>query len=133
ADRRASGERMLAQGHDRKTLFRKRTSGSTGVAVEVWVDEPALQHQRACTLRCDRWSGWRLGERIAQLWGDPTSLHSGWRGWLRSKLLDRTTYLDTLHIDEARLAHFTEVLRRRPPALLLGHAHSLYLWARYLR
>jgi phenylacetate-CoA ligase len=133
ADLRSYGHRILAQGFERQSLYRKRTSGSTGIAVEVLVDDAALQHQRACTLRYDQWSGWRQGERIAQLWGDPGSLHQGLRGWLRRQLLDRTTYLDTLKINEQKLAQFADALRRRPPSLLIGHAHSLYLLAKFYR
>jgi phenylacetate-CoA ligase len=132
ADLRTQFGSMLASGYSTKQLLRKRTSGSTGIAVEVLVDDEALQHQRACTLRADEWSGWRRGERVAQLWGDPGSLHRGWRGRLRRALLDRATYLDTLAIDEQSLTRFAESLEQRPPSLLLGHAHSLYLFAKFL-
>jgi phenylacetate-CoA ligase len=42
-------------------------------------------------------------------------------------------YLDTLHIDRRALADFAAALRKRPPSLLFGHAHSVYLLAEYLR
>ena len=51
---------------------------------------------------------------------------------MRNALLDRACYLDTLHMDEAALASFHDRLRRRPPSLLFGHAHSLYLFAEYV-
>jgi phenylacetate-CoA ligase len=132
-DLRSHAEDMVAEGFDRKALHRKKTSGSTGVSVEVCVDETALQWKRACTLRADEWSGWRLGERVAKVWGNPEYVKHGWRGQLRNRLLDRARYLDTLHMDEAALASFTRSLRKRPPSLLFGHAHSLYLFAQYLR
>jgi phenylacetate-CoA ligase len=42
-------------------------------------------------------------------------------------------YLDTLKMDEAAMDRFAAMLRRRPPSLLFGHAHSLYLLADFLR
>jgi phenylacetate-CoA ligase len=132
-DLRSHAEDMVAEGFDRAALHRKQTSGSTGVSVEVFVDEAAQQWKRACTLRADEWSGWRLGERVAKVWGNPEYVKHGWRGRLRNRLLERARYLDTLHMDEAALASFTHSLRKRPPALLFGHAHSLYLFAQYLR
>ncbi len=114
-------------------LHRKKTSGSTGVSVEVLVDEAAQQWKRACTLRSDEWSGWRFGEPVAKVWGNPEYLQHGWRGWLRNRLLDRARYLDTLQMDDSTLGRFARSLRRQPPALLFGHAHSLYLLAEYLR
>ena len=41
--------------------------------------------------------------------------------------------MNTLGIDRARLQAFADHLRRRPPGLLFGHAHSLYLFAVFVR
>jgi phenylacetate-CoA ligase len=133
ADIRANGPALLSTEYDRTRLHRKTTSGSTGVALEVFVDDAAMQHKRACVLRADEWSGWRFGERVAKVWGNPEYLRLGWRGRLRNALLERATYLDTLKLDEAALAEFVRRLRRRPPSLLFGHAHSVYLLAEYVR
>jgi phenylacetate-CoA ligase len=133
ADIRAAGPRLLSSCFERSALRRKTTSGSTGVSLEIFVDESSMQWKRACTLRADEWSGWRFGEAVAKVWGNPEYLHHGWRGRLRNALLDRADYLDTLRLDERALAGFAGRLRRLPPRLLFGHAHSLYLFAEYLR
>lgn len=132
-DLRSHGRGLLSHRCCHARLTRKKTSGSTGVAVEVWVDEAALQRKRAVTLLCDEWSGWRRGQRTAMLWGNPPYRRRGWRGRLRNALLERASYLDTLSMDGAALEHFARSLERRPPALLFGHAHSLYLFAEFLR
>lgn len=131
-DLRTHAGTMISDGFDRATLHEKKTSGSTGVSVGVFVDETAMQFKRACTLRSDEWTGWRLGERAARLWGNPP-LRTDWRGRLRSALLERSEYLDTLRMDEAAMLRFLGTLRRRPPSLLFGHAHSLYLFAEFVR
>ncbi len=129
---RGNSGALLSNACDRSSLHHKKTSGSTGVSVEVFVDDAAQQWKRACTLRADEWSGWRFGEPVAKIWGNPEYVKHGWRGRLRNALLDRARYLDTLHMDEAALTHFHESLRRRPPSLLFGHAHSLYLFAEFV-
>jgi phenylacetate-CoA ligase len=133
ADLRGHKEDLLSEPYRGAPLQHKRTSGSTGVSVEVLVDDAAQQFKRGCVLRSDQWSGWRLGERVAILWGAEENPRRGWRPWLRNALLERATYLDTLRISEESMARFTAVLRRRPPGLLFGHAHSLYLLADYVR
>jgi phenylacetate-CoA ligase len=133
SDIRTAGPALLSTPYRSEILRRKTTSGSTGVSLEIFVDEPSMQWKRACTLRSDEWSGWRFGERVAKVWGNPEYLQRGWRGRLRNALLDRATYLDTLHLDDVALAAFARGLNRRPPSLLFGHAHSLYLLAEYLR
>lgn len=133
ADIRNAGANLLSKQYDRRLLNRRETSGSTGVPLEIWVDEASTQWKRACALRSDEWSGWRFGEPVAILWGDAGSLQRGWRGKLRNALLDRACYLDTLRMDEAALDRFAQGLLRRPASLLYGHAHSVYLFATYLR
>ena len=133
SDIRAAGESLLSNRYAVADLHRKTTSGSTGVALTVWVDDDSLQWKRACTLRSDEWSGWRFGESVARVWGNPEYLRHGWRGRLRNALLERATYLDTLKMDEAALADFARRLQSRPPSLIFGHAHSVYLLAEYVR
>jgi phenylacetate-CoA ligase len=132
-DIRAHGPALLSDEYRGAALHRKKTSGSTGVSLEVLVDGESLQHKRACALRADEWSGWRFGEPAARVWGNPEYRQRGWRGRLRNALLERAVYLDTLRMDGAALARFADRLRRRPPSLLFGHAHSVYLFAEYLR
>lgn len=132
-DIRANGPALVSNLYDRTSLERKKTSGSTGVSLEIRIDEASLQWKRACTIRSDEWSGWHFGERVAKVWGNPEYLQRGWRGRLRNTLLDRATYLDTLHMDEAALVRFAQALMWRPPSLLFGHAHSVFLFADYVR
>ncbi len=133
SDLREFGPQLRSNDYSNRPLHHKKTSGSTGVSVEVVVDDAAQQFKRACTLRSDQWSGWRMGERVAAVWGNPEYLKRGWRGRLRNALLDRTTYLDTLKMDAAAMARFADALVRHSPSLLFGHAHSLYLFAEFLR
>ncbi len=100
--------------------------------MEVFVDDTAQQFKRACTLRSNEWSGWRLGERIAILWGAEENARKGFRAWLRNALLERTTLLDTLKITVESMSRFATALRKHPPSLIFGHAHSLYLFAQFL-
>jgi len=132
-DIRENADALLSDRYEKQDLHRKKTSGSTGTALEVFVDDAAQQFKRACVLRADGWSGWRLGERVAMVWGNPDYLRRGWRGRLRNALLERRTYLDTLKISDEALARFARALVRRPPSLLFGHAHSVYLFAEYVR
>lgn len=124
---------LISSSFDPAKLRLKRTSGSTGVPLNVRIDEPAAQWKAACTLRSDQWSGYRLGQRVAKVWGNPEYRHFGWKGRLRNFLFDRAVYLDTLNLTDARIAEFAERLRRHRPGLIFGHAHSLYLLACSLR
>ncbi len=133
ADLREQGQLLLFQGVQREALHQHKTSGSTGVSVTVYRDDPCQQFKRGATLRCDEWSGWRLGERVAAIWGNP-KIRPDWKGKLRRALLDRVfVYLDTLKMNEESMQAFADKLFAKPPSLLFGHAHSLYLFASFLK
>ncbi len=133
ADLREQGTRLIAAGYQIKDLHEHKTSGSTGTSVVTYRDDACQQFKRGATLRADEWSGWRLGQRKALIWGNP-QIRPDWKGRLRRALLDRDyAYLDTVKMDEPAMGRFAEVLLRTPPSMLFGHAHSLYLFAQYLQ
>jgi phenylacetate-CoA ligase len=129
ADIRRHERSLISSEFDVAKLRIKRTSGSTGVPLNIYIDEPAVQWKTACTLRSDEWSGWRLGQRVAKVWGNPEYRHFGLKGRLRNFFFDRAVYLDTLNLNDDRIAEFAATIRRHRPGLIFGHAHSLYLLA----
>lgn len=131
-DLRQNGDALLSSEYPIEEVHKRKTSGSTGVSVRTYHDEACQQLQRGATLRSDEWTGWRLGERVAAVWGNP-QIRTDWRGRLRRALLDRHyIYLDTLKMDEAAMDSFVDVMLRKPPSMLFGHAHSLYLLALFM-
>jgi len=129
ADIRRHNRALVSSAFDVATLRVKTTSGSTGVPLTIYCDEAAMQWKAACTLRSDQWSGYRLGQRVAKVWGNPEYRHFGLKGRLRNHFFDRAVYLDTLHLNDARIAAFAQAIRKHRPGLIFGHAHSLYLVA----
>jgi len=131
-DIRANRDRMVADNIPSDRLFPKKTSGSTGVSLSFFVDDDSMQWKRGCTLRHDEWSGWRIGERVGAVWGNPEYKKS-WRGYVRNFLLERMTFLDTLRMDEEAMTTFHAQVMKEKPTLLFGHAHSLYLFAKFVQ
>lgn len=130
-DIRENCNRMIAGNYSKEQLVPRKTSGSTGVSLEFFVDEESLQWKRAVTMTYDRWAGWDIGERVGAIWGNPEP-DQNWRLWLRNQLLLRHIYLDTLKMDQNSMLAYHHMLVRKKPAILFGHAHSLYLFARFL-
>ncbi len=133
ADIRAHAGELTSTEGDRSTWRVKTTSGSTGVPLKLYMDSPAVQWKTACTLRSDQWSGYRLGQRVAKVWGNPEYRYEGVRGRLRNAVVDRAVYLDTIHLTADRIRAFAGTLTRHRPGLIFGHAHSLYLVAGELK
>src|SRR5262245_55098252 len=127
SDIREQGLALLSTSYRGQALTRKKTSGSTGVPLEVKLDPSGLEWKRACTLRADEWCGWRRGQRVAKVWGNPEYKQHGVKGYLRNWLYERAVHLDTLQMTSATIRHFADTLWRKRPELIFGHAHSVYL------
>ena len=128
-DIRAHNPELLSSSANAATDRVKTTSGSTGVPLRIVLDERGAQWKTAITLRSDEWSGWRRGQTVAKVWGNPEYRSEGLRGRLRNAVVDRAIYLDTIQLNDGRIRDFVERLRRTKPGLVFGHAHSLYLVA----
>lgn len=130
-DIRANKDAMVAKNFEYEALIPKKTSGSTGVSVELFVDDESMQWKRAVAVSYDRWAGWDIGEKIGAIWGNPQH-NLNWRTKLRNLLLERFIYLDTLKMDEDGMLTYYHCLKSYRPVLLFGHAHSLFLFAKFL-
>ena len=128
-DIRKHAAEMLSEAYRGANLRTKTTSGSTGVPLVIKLDERGAQWKAGCTLRADEWSGWKLGQRVAKVWGNPEYRHSGLRGRITNHFVDRAIYLDTIGMTEGRIREFVAAVRRHRPGLVFGHAHSLYMLA----
>src|SRR5207253_2027522 len=124
---------LLSERFDKNRLIEKKTSGSTGVPLRVYVCADDLAWKRATTLLADERSGWSRGQTIAKAWGNPEYRQFGIKGWLRNRFFERAIHLDTLKMDEAAIGRFVRSLKRRSPGLIYGHAHSVYLLAQHLK
>lgn len=130
-DIRAHKERIVARNIPRERLVPKKTSGSTGISLELYMDEDSGQWKRAVTAAYDRWAGWDIGERVGAIWGNP-ECYQNWRMYLRNLLLTRHSSLDTLKMDEPAMRAYHATLLKKRPVILFGHAHSLFLFARFM-
>lgn len=128
ADVRGHLEEILATTCRRRDLVPAKTGGSTGTPLQVYCDRRGIELRQGAALLADTWSGWRLGQPIAAVWGNPPRIRT-LRNRLRRALKDRILYLDTMCLNEAAVREFVAGWRRLRPGLLYGHAHSLYLLA----
>ncbi len=123
---------ILSTAYRREELVPAKTGGSTGVALNVFCDRKGIEIRNAAALRSDEWSGWRLGQPLAAVWGNPPVPRT-LKNRIRTTFKDRIIYLDTMKIDGAAIDRFLEQWRVMKPGLLYGHAHSIFILADALR
>ncbi|MFN2371526.1 MAG: phenylacetate--CoA ligase family protein [Candidatus Krumholzibacteriia bacterium] len=131
-DVRGQLDEILSREFRKEDLVPAKTGGSTGVALHVFCDRRGVQQRNAAALRADEWSGWRQGQPLAAVWGNPPVPRT-LKNRIRTTFKDRIIYLDTMKIDAAAIDCFLEQWHAVRPGLLYGHAHSIYILAEALR
>jgi phenylacetate-coenzyme A ligase PaaK-like adenylate-forming protein len=131
-DVRDSGNALLSGRYRREELVEAKTGGSTGTALTLLFDRRCQEQRNAAAMRSDLWAGWDLGVKVAAVWGNPPEAVT-LKDKLRTALLDRVIYLDTMDISALSVRRFVERWRRTKPRILFGHSHSIYILAKYLR
>jgi len=130
-DIRGNLDDMIAEGHTKDDLIWKRTGGSTGIPVQLYWDEEANTYKECLVFRHNGWAGDIPGTKRAALWGD-VSKKLPFRARLWDAIFVRTSYLDTLKMDDETIGVFVEEIRRRSPKIFFGHGHSIYFFSQYL-
>jgi len=132
-DVRNNYENIIAANMGQKTLHHGVTSGSTGKPLHFVADEKGLQWTRAQIVLTQQWAGWRLGEKKYAISGIHANENTkNVRKYLRNKLLDRISLLNTLEIDENSMISFHRTLSKAYRPFIYGFAHAIYVFAQFL-
>ncbi len=110
----------------KERLLKEASSGSSGIQGVVYTSKLEESNTRAIQVLWWEWAGYRLGDPIVQT---GMTLNRGLVKSLKDRLL-RTEYWPAFELDDRVIADLLKKLRRRPRAMLLGYASSLYLIAR---
>lgn len=124
-------KRMVSGSYSPKDLIRASTGGSTGTQLHFSVNKECIHQRDACAWRHNRWAGWDLGVPVGALWGNPPKART-FKSKVRQSLLKRTSYLDTINMDEPSILEFLNKINLYDNYILFGHSHSLYLLADFL-
>jgi len=131
-DIRENVDRLISREFHQTDLVEAKTGGSTGVALKLYFDTQCQEVRNAAAMRSDQWAGWDIGMPVAAIWGNPPVADT-LKKKLRSLLLDRTIYLDTMEINEDSVRRFVHDWQRTKPQVIFGHSHSIYILAMYLQ
>ena len=112
-------------------LTEKKTGGSTGVPLQLYWSKEAALFKQAATIRHNSWAGYIPGNRIAVIWGADNGSDS-LRAKLYNFLISRIHLLDTLEMSEQKMLEFAHIINRYKIKTIMGHAHSIYIFAHFI-
>jgi phenylacetate-coenzyme A ligase PaaK-like adenylate-forming protein len=131
-DIRERSDDILSSEYRREDLVEARTGGSTGKSLTLYFDKRCQEIRNAAAMRSDQWAGWDIGMKVGAVWGNPPVADT-LKKKLRSALLDRTIYLDTMNLSEESVHRFVTACRQQGVQALFGHSHSIYMLALYVQ
>ncbi len=123
---------MIAKNYRKSSLVPFKTGGSTGKSLTVLWDFQAMEKGVASAIRSFRWAGWEMGEGWGRIWGNPPQ-NKKLKDKLRNRLIEPQIFLDTMNLNDAAVLEFANQWKIKNPALLHGHAHSIYVFAKICR
>jgi phenylacetate-CoA ligase len=130
-DIRNNGDDFIAETSNKSELVIAKTGGSTGVSLNLYFDDLCQKMRNAAQGFADGFAGWVPGDKIGALWGNPP-VATTLKQKLRSTLLEKTKYLDTMDLNPQSMSNFANEWQEFTPDVLFGHAHSIFIFAKYL-
>ncbi|PUA27560.1 MAG: hypothetical protein B0W54_13425 [Cellvibrio sp. 79] len=130
-DIRENTQKFISTNYASNKLVTAKTGGSTGVSLNLYFDELCQQKRNAAQMYADELAGWEIGARVAAVWGNPPIART-FKQKVRSYLLERTIYLDTMDLNSTSMGAFVKHWQQFQPEVIFGHSHSIFIFAKYL-
>lgn len=114
-------------------IVKTKTSGTTGTPFEAFMEARTFITGDALWWRSFVWSGYRKGDWIARLVGDPVvplNESNPRRAWRLSRT-DRRLYMSTFHLSPETARSDFDILEKVRPQFLRGYPSSLAILASY--
>lgn len=123
---RREKNRMISEDLAGNRLRSNSTSGSTGEAVRFFTDARSLPYRQASLIRSDSWTGWRLGEKVARIWGAriDEKKASSLRGTLH-RLVTDNRFLSSFDLSAAKMDSYINIIRDFKPRLIVAYPGPL--------
>jgi len=131
SDIRENTDQFISTAFPKATLNQAKTGGSTGVSLNLYFDEKCQQFRNAAQMYADNLAQWEIGDKVAAVWGNPP-IAKTLKEKIRSYLLERTIYLDTMDLNSDSMNHFASEWKKFNPTVIFGHSHSIYVFAKFL-
>ena len=104
------------------------TGGSTGEPIQFFQDRLCPSIFYAAAFRHNRWTGWRPGDPVLRLWGNPTDIGGGLLRRINRKITGSTT-INAFKLNEEAFERAYRILGVEKPAMLIGYSSAVAAFA----
>ncbi len=122
---------MVARSMSRNQLIEWSTSGTTSLPVKVFRDRLDLSWGVGAELRGYSWAGYKVGDKVALIWGYSTQRLSKIPFRLKH-FLNRERLLNLKKLSEKSMGEFAEEMVKFEPRFVRGYATGTNVFANFL-
>jgi phenylacetate-CoA ligase len=111
------------------------SGGTTGSSLSYFLNDHRIDYRTATTLRHNLWAGYRIGDKLATIWGAPGDLPvtKSIKTSMREMLWGKSIDLNSNIITEESLRAYAAEWNRFKPDILLAYAGSLGFFVKKAR
>lgn len=133
-DIRTQQKQLISTEFPVETLYANHSGGSTGEPLHFYLDERRRRMGTTDAMWFSMWSGWRIGDPIAYLWGAPENPpKTHWaRRLFRERVLSPGFFVDAYTLNDEKLHGFVQQYNKWSPTLIVGYAMALRELADFL-
>jgi len=125
-------EQLISVDVNRENLRKDSTSGSTSEPITIYKDKNYSEFAKADRYRSYEFSGYKLGNKIADLWGAHRDVPKMTFLTQLKQKMSRTLFINTFNICKKDMEKIVKQLETFKPDYILGYASSLYFFAKFL-
>ncbi len=120
-------DEIVSDKNQASELTENVSGGTTGSSLSYFLSNHRIDYRTAATLRHNLWAGYRIGDKLATIWGAPGDLPDtkSIKTSVREMLWGKSIDLNSNIITEESLRAFTAEWNRFKPDILLAYAGSL--------
>lgn len=128
----ANTDRLKAEDYPPGRFIPNTTGGSTGEKLEFFNDTDAPL--ASLIIRGNTWTGWKLGDKQALLWGAHGDISTSKFSYrlLKRFLIHRNLMLSSYNMTEDDMLEYQRAINKYKPRLITGYSSALFLLARFI-
>ncbi|HEX7003934.1 MAG TPA: hypothetical protein VF168_07090 [Trueperaceae bacterium] len=132
---RSNWDELCSDDCDRRRTRINQSGGSTGEPVKLIQDADYQDWNNAVKLFFEERAGYRLGERVIELWGSERDIMGARRSlWSRAgQRVRNKRFLNTFRMTPATMRAYVEEINAFRPSLIVAYAESIFRIARFAR
>ncbi|MDH7506378.1 MAG: phenylacetate--CoA ligase family protein [Candidatus Thermoplasmatota archaeon] len=126
-------DELYATNYSKEKLIPFTTSGSTGVPMKFYIDKKWEACNMAAAYRAWEWAGYKLGDKMAYLWGAPWDLKDQRKiDKIRNYLL-RIIKLNAFNLTDENMVKYAKILLKFKPKIINTYASVIFLFSEFLK